>query len=509
MFVAILLMLLVPCASQAMFPLTGYTFLSPRSQSVNADRELVGWYRFINLFGQEQPYGALTATPAGGSSFRPERLAQYFFDSDEIVISGSQVTNRLANQLLADYFGLSPLYQSTVYVKPSIVTFLVDFDGYLGYKDFYIRAHAPVVWTRNSLGLREVVINSGAETPYPALYMASSSIQAPATTWTQDVAGGITFGQVVQGIEFGKMPCSKSTAGLAEIQIAIGWNFCNSPRGHAGLNLRGYVPTGTRPKSEVLFEPIVGNGHHGEVGVGFTGHWLLWEKDCYQSLAVYSDINLTHLFGTTQHRSFDLGPNGYLSRYMLVKQFNTSGNYTSETVPLINLTTLPCRVSAAVQLDLVVMFAYTHGRWSFDLGYDAWLRTHENISLECNITPQTLGLKGIQNVATLSGTSNATQSAATIFGNAYSDQAIVADANPPVFINTQDINICSAEAPRAFTNKIFTHLSYIFDPYSSWDPFLGLGGEVEFEGLNPRGSADNNHNSVSQWMIWLKGGIGF
>jgi hypothetical protein len=176
---------------------------------------------------------------------------------------------------------------------------------------------------------------------------------------------------------------------------------------------------------------------------------------------------------------------------------------------LIDVTTLPCTVSAAVQLDLALMFSYTYGNWSFDLGYNAWLRTHENISLYDPFPLNQFGLKGIQNVATLSGASNATQSTATIFGNPFADQTLVADVAPPVFISPRDINIHSAEASFAFTNKIFWHVSYAGEEYCHTQPFLGTGGEVEFEGLNPRTEADNNHNSVSQWAIWVKGGLGF
>src|SRR5580698_7450125 len=101
-------------------PLHGKTFLAPRSQSVNAARELILWHRYINLYCQDF-YGAFSITPEYSHSFRPERIAQYFWADDELVISGSQVPNRdNQTQILADYFGLSPLFQSTVRMKPEI-----------------------------------------------------------------------------------------------------------------------------------------------------------------------------------------------------------------------------------------------------------------------------------------------------------------------------------------------------------------------------------------------------
>ena len=56
-------------------PLHGKTFLAPRSQSVNAARELTLWHRYINLYCQDF-YGAFSITPEYSHSFRPERIVQ-------------------------------------------------------------------------------------------------------------------------------------------------------------------------------------------------------------------------------------------------------------------------------------------------------------------------------------------------------------------------------------------------------------------------------------------------
>ena len=504
----IFMLLTMPAIMHGMSGLQSKTFLSPRSQSVNAARELVGWYRFINLSGKPW-YGAVTATPSYGHSFRPERISQYLFGGDELIIVGSQVSDRQPNQLLADYFGLSPDFISTVSVRPEITTFLVDFDVYLGVENFYIRAHAPIVRTKYSLELQETIAETGSTTPFPPLYMDVPAVNAPGQSWIQAVGTSLTYGQVVRGIEQGRIQCSNTASALSEVQIAVGWNFINCPHRHLGFNLRGSIPTGTRPNGHQLFQAIVGNGHHTELGFGFTGHFLLWEKECEHFMSLYTDVNLTHLFGTSQCRSFDLCHNGFLSRYMLAKEFDAAGNYTNRTLPLINVTTLPVHVSAAIQLDLVVMFGYLVHEWSFDIGYGAWLRTHENISLSCQLPRNRYGLKGIQNVATFGQSSSATQSTATIFGNPFDDQALVTDINSPLFINTENIDIHSGQGPLSFTHKIFGHVSYDFDGCSGFDSFIGIGGEVEFEGLNPREDANFNHNSVSQWSVWIKGGLAF
>lgn len=501
-------------------PLHGKTFLAPRSDSVNAARELVLWHRYINQYCQDF-YGAFSVTPEYKHSFRPNRLAEYFWAVDSLVIAGSQVPNRTPREdILGDYFGLSPSFESTVRMDPEIRTGLIDFDVYLGYQNFYLRAHIPYVWTKWTYNLNEMETPGTPNTPYPAGYMAAGPVTPPATSFTQAINGGLSWGDV-RALEFGRIDKPKGISGFAEAQIALGWNFINTPLGHAGLNIRGSIPAGTRSKAIYLFEPIIGNGHHAELGVGFTSHAMLWEKDGNQDISIFCDINLTHLFASRQRRSFDLinpaDPEnleylGFATRYILAKQF-IGGAYTGVTLPVIDITTLECDVSMAIQMDAVIMASYECTGYTVDLGYNAWFRSREMISNREPIPNNMYALKGIQDVAGPGPLGSiATQSTATIFGNSFADQALVADPNPPVYFNDSMIDERSAQATRGFTHKFFGDFGYTWDDCTCmhWvSPFFGIGGEVEFEGLNPRHEIKANKNSISQWGVWLKGGFGF
>lgn len=496
-------------------PLHGKTFLAPRSQSVNAARELTLWHRYINQYCKNF-YGAFSITPEYGHSFRPARLAEYFFADDELVITGSKVTNRdNTTQILADYFGLSPLFQSTVRMEPEIRTALIDFDLYLGYHDYYFRMHIPFVWTKWIFELHETISPEVLpQSPYPALYMAPAVVTPPASSFTQAIAGNLTWGDVTQPLQFGRIAGAQSEHGFAEAQVALGYNFINCEIGHAGLNIRGSIPAGTRSKAIYLFEPFIGNGHHAELGVGFTGHLMLWEKDGQQNVGIYTDANITHLFNSRQRRSFDLiNPSdpenlnfqGFGTRYILAKEFDALGNYDGKILPTIDVTTLECDVSVAIQIDAVIMASYEYCGYTADLGYNVWFRSREMISNRDPIPHNKYALKGIQNAV-----GNATQSTATIFGDSFSAQALVADPNPPVFFNDDQIYESSAEATRGFTHKVFGSFGYSWQECDYCvEPFIGIGGEVEFEGLNPRHEIKANKNSISQWGIWIKGGFGF
>ena len=88
------------------------TFISPRSQTCNAERMLAGWENVIHQPERYGCYGALAFTIEATSSFRPERINQCLFGDDIItrdcnqtewnnvlMISGSQTENRVRNSI--------------------------------------------------------------------------------------------------------------------------------------------------------------------------------------------------------------------------------------------------------------------------------------------------------------------------------------------------------------------------------------------------------------------------
>lgn len=502
-------------------PLIGRSFLSPRSQSTNAARELVGWREFINRGDACGFYGALSGLLQYGRSFRSERIGQYFFGSPTLVISGSNNTFRADQALLADYFGLSPDFLSEVTFAPQIKTALLDIDWYGGWGAWYLRAHMPLVWTKTSFGMCETVFDDGAGFPFPPLYMDDGAVVAPASSFKQAISGQLTYGQVTQGLQYGRIACEQSERGISDLQIALGYNIRSCPLSHLGLNVRFTVPTGNRSKALFLLEPMIGNGHHFEFGFGFTGHWTVWEKDCEQQLAIYLDLNIMHLFASRQVRSFDFGDgtcnkrcgredDNFASRYMLVKMFN-NGVYSNTTMPAINVTTLPCRVHNDIQVDLALMFSYISPWIDLDLGYGAWVRSREKISLCDGVAADTYGFKGIQNVALAPAVpSPATQTkTATIFGNYFIDQAVIVDVPSPQLVSVADLDLDSAANPTAFTHKLFWNVSHAWKGACIVMPFVGFGGEVEFSSLRPDSGNEPYQNTISQWALWIKGGIGF
>lgn len=496
--------------------LQGVSFFSPRSQSVDDARYMVGWHIYNHRYDRQKSYITVALTPEYTKSYRANLMAQTLFGTDTLFISGSQVADRNPNAILADYFGLSTTFDSDVLLNPKIENFITTLSIYVGFDSWvpglYFEAHAPAVWTKWNFGIEEVVFNTGTDVQYPPLYMDVGAVTAPYTSFAQALHGNLTYGQMTNPLTAGRVCGARTKGGLSDLILILGYDIVSRYGGYAGFNFRVAAPTGSRPNACYLFEPVIGNGKHWEYGVGFAGSVLMWEKDEEQQLYLFGDLNFTHLCNARQTRSFDLCNNGFGSRYTLLKKFDSNGNYANELVPAINVTTLPCKVSMNLQFEFLAMFGYNYNGLVADLGYNGWIRSRELIELCAGIPEHTYAFKGIQNVATVFGDpSDITQHCATLHGNELVNQTIVADANSPVFLQTRDINPKSAASPMVLTHKLFAHIGYGWqESINDWCiPYVGLGTSIEFEGINNSNTEKPNRNTLSQWALWIKGGVAF
>ncbi|CAN5170015.1 hypothetical protein BH09DEP1_BH09DEP1_5710 [soil metagenome] len=417
LIIVTLLFLLPPLDCQA-----GVTpLIIPRSQSVDAPRDLVGMTRYINLYNPDQCiYGAWAFTFEYQRTNKPDDIADCLFgdalvdDIDPFVkVSGSQVGDRNETDLLADYFGLPTDFESTLTFKPEAHSYIFDIAFYIGLDEWleglYFRCHAPVVGTHFNLHFEEKVTQPGVNGYVAGYYGPTSVARADLLNrFTDFASNGQTpnLGPDILFVPLGKAIISNqhhNLVRLSDLQVAFGWNFIQCDDHHFGLNIRGSAPTGNRPEGIYLFEPIVGNGHHWELGLGLSCHFDIFTDTCRDRyVSFYLDGNLTHLFGARQTRTFDL--NGKpLSRYMPVQRmgvpvenlFVSAMTGTTSTIvptsqfqnvytPLANLTTFDVEVRVAAQVDVVAMIDIEWCNWNIDFGYNYWAKTCQRIK-PCNI----------------------------------------------------------------------------------------------------------------------------
>ncbi len=407
----------VPVTLSALAP-----FIQPRSQSEDSTRDLIGWTPYINKYDQECFYNAGAVTAEYMQTFKPDHIRFTLFGHDLvnteeekpfIQISGSQVGDRNATDWLADYFGLPTDFQSTLTFEPKVTNTIVDLSYYAGLDQWqdglYFRFHIPIVYTSWQLEFNEQIIAGGVN-GYDAGYFAPTAI--PRSQLLTSFTDFVTYERVPNlggsssfvGLANARMSKRKRTKlGISDIQAAFGWNFLQDDDHHFGLNIRAAAPTGNRPEGLFLFEPLIGNGKHWELGLGVTCHYMLYADPCKpRKIAFYLDGNLTTLFAARQRRTFDLIGKP-LSRYMLAQRIappvenlyistvqgmvsnNTPPNaqFQNEYTPLANLTTFDVNVSISAQVDITAMLDIQWCNWNLDFGYNYWARTCEKIKPHC------------------------------------------------------------------------------------------------------------------------------
>lgn len=597
-----------------------------RSQGANTARELVGWQNELHKPEMCEFYGANYIAFEYTRSFNSCAIARALFGSDTLKFAGSLVKNRRSDELVADNFGLDRHFRGKIKFRPRIENFIFDFGFYLGLdqwvQNLYLRIHAPVVHTRWSL-------NSCTDCKskkrcfegkrFPFCYVDSSpthdnakqdgtqSLSEPTQLSHNKSAGSIQ--EALSGdFEFGDMQtpwrsghfdcCRRIRNGLADIDLILGYDFINNDCYHFGAYLQAVLPTGRKTRSEFIFDPVVGNGGHFELGAGLSAHSILWAGEDY-NLAVYFEGNVTHLFRSRQCRLFDLLRNGHFSRYLLLKEFNSDGtklSYNGNLYSATEFATRAANVRISVKGDASIKLAWRWCGFSFDLGYNIYGHSHEKVSLRCDahcdLDTRKFGIKGTESVCCESWSVANVNGAPSVFlpGTAYPESAVAPTGCPtlkPIAIektkinnNTQAnttaftvvprdtqvyipmdsctvclnfddraafeaavrnnpdfengiplallpqlpgvrvsnisrtqllsdaraaLNIRSAEAPSYLTHKIFMHLNYIWDDPCGWNPHVGIGGEVEFNGRLKHCT----RFGVEQWGVWVKGGISF
>lgn len=597
----------------------------PRSQSVNVAREMVGWQELINLPAATTYYNAFTITPEYLHSFRPHELAQCLFGDDAVTtlcndnfihISGSHVPERSETDWLADYFGLPPDFESSIFLKPIIKNFLVDFNFYQGLDPLlcglYFKIHAPFVHTHWNLSAYELVSNRGIE-GYDAGYFSDFDVPRNQllNNATEFLSGlkSLSFNDVAtpssqcnRSIRIAPLECSKlpsdgchcktlTRTGLSDIEFALGWNFIRNVDYLVGLSIRGSAPTGNTPSDQFFFSPIIGDGRHWKVGIALNGQVILWRNACEDaSVGVFLDARAQHLFSSCQQRCFDLcaKPN---SRYMLAQRLGNhrlpihitgeadSGfEFQNEFVPVANLTSTNVDVEIRVEGDSALKIAYMGPHWSFDFGYNYWGRSCERICrrirnnthpypLDDNVwalkgdahiigfinggTTTCVSLSAVEPNADIHGGTNNFPSGineirpsanpgivnpieltAGNAGNQIDDQRSAVtgiptrSSNPIVFLTPLHVNFSGT---KGLSEKLFFHASYYWDRCETQAAFLGIGGEFEIAHKSDEGCSTkcpsatsvptigcsktlgNNCQrcSLSQWGIWVKGGMAF
>ncbi len=565
----------------------GRTLILPRSETVNAAREISGWQEHINDYDVGRTYWSFYMAPEYKRSFNNQQLTDFLLGGcDCFSVEGSRLPGgRFDQALLADYFGLPADFKSLIHFSPQITDFIWDMNFYLGLdglcEGLYFRFHAPIVYTKWDLNLSECVDTKGTFT-HPAGYMGPQEVPRNelACNFQEAITGQfcnkckqpqpLVWGDMQDPLSFGLIQGRRNESRLSDVHFVFGYNVMNDDDYHAGLNARVYAPAGNRPNGRFFFEPIVGNGHHWEVGVGWTSHMIFWSSaDELDYAGFWLDANFTHMFPDTQLRSYDFCNNPG-SRYILLSKLSTvedadvlvngaaiTQQYIGQLAPAINRTTLESKISLKIQIDMVAKFAMEFNGVQMDLGYNLWYRSPEHlVERECfepclafkgdaqvyGFVSQAMGDRMINDPLAL----NVTQDEATLcggqgdgnfvtgqeFANANADNPALAsdgDSNQLYQLNQNDAaalmiaqqQISASDPPILLTDcdidicsglnpRALSHKIFGNVAYTWENAEVAyapfLGFGTEVEW---RCRCFEDNSAISQWGLWAKGGLSF
>jgi hypothetical protein len=534
-----------------------------RSQGINLAREFAGWQQHTYKHNVKHWHGSFFLAPSYTQSTNGDAIASILFGPDLqhpqncceefIVVSGSQVPRRKKHDWLADYFGLPTDFQSNIEISPRIRNFILDMDLFLAFNwkchNLFVQIHAPYVYSKWRLNFDETVINSGTN-DYTALYMTPASVNRGNLLNSASAFFAGCTPDLGQSVIFDPLCCSKISndsslqhgSHIADLQLNIGTFALADDDYHVGIALRAVIPTGTEINGEYIFQPIVGNGHHWELGAYGNIYVMLWQNEAEtRKLTGHALAYVTYMFKTSQIRCFDLfdKPN---SRYMLAQRLANSPReqpqltgksdanteFQNEFAPVANITSAKVFAGSNFQADAVFAITYTTGNLSIDLGYDYWFRGCEQVRIKDRCMPEGLNgnswaLKGDayvfgfasgdlyypdivrlaateQRATIRSGTNNYPTGVNGIssFQNGGVDNRIQAEWDNPdpnlttvTAINGQQmytsekpllfltIDSIDLTGTQGYSDKLFAHVNYTWQYNKTYSFFLGFGGEYE------------------------------
>lgn len=474
-------------------PTIGRSFFEPRSQLADLGRNFSGLAHLIFLDTCSFNW-QFNVVPEYSTSSSGNKIGTYlFFNGANAMLFASNTDPQ--TDVFAQNFLLNDQFKGTAEVEPRVSNALVTFDLYLGLdnvtRGLYFRVLTQAGQTRWNAKLED------GDNTNPGTFIAANALgnstdtPAPYTSITAAWNGDLPFFDVKQPLQYARLNGSQKHSGLTNIECIFGYNVVKSDCYYFGFNICAIIPTGNAPTGKYLFEPVLGNGNHFQLGGGVTWHRQIWTHHCHK-LDCYIQGNVYHIFNATQHRTFDLLRNGIGSRYLLFKKFDGSGNYTGEIVRGPNILTLKAHVKNNIEGQAMFMLDYQHGGFTVDVGYNLWGRTNDRITLLEEIPSRIYGIAGT--TGTGAG-ANETASLTTISGE---------HANEPDAVNqyiaTVDLDLKSAEHPGCFSHSFFGHLGYVWEGCHA-SPFIGIGGQIEFP--------DKTDTALKLVHIWGKIGVAF
>lgn len=432
-------------------------------------------YRF------EDPYDAVNRSTfsmclLGGVSIDSERIARYFlpFNKSSLLCGelGSIAAQQQNADLIASYFGVltglppqpgtsitDPNYidaytfQSRLHFSPqySFAGLGMCYHLHLSedlYKGWWFEISSPLLFVKTTMGMKEYIITAGGPN-------GNDPLPLPTTTQPKYVRN-MTEAFNLSTWSYGKIGCPQSKVGLADIELKTGYIIKSCEDIYWASYWGLYIPTGTMPTNEYVFEPVIGyNGHWGMFMGGQYG-FKFWQGACGSHMSAEIETVGKYFFDNYQERLFDLYSAEW-SRYLWVYQ-NPQAAYTS---PGVNFFSRLAKIKPGTTRDLNIAWVYRNYCWTVDIGYHYFAAEAESCELE-NVSTQPTGVAGIWDSALQFSGGGMTRDFSQINNYQGILNDSIADLDSFVALNAQRFDLTSSVTPAAVTHTNYITVGYTF-----------------------------------------------
>jgi hypothetical protein len=445
-------------------------------------------------------------TIAYNRTFKSSALAYFLFGTQTLRFAGSKIADRAPNELLADNFGLAQDFEGIIKLNPFIYTTIVNIDVELQfytsrYRPF-IKIYVPFVHTTWDLQAKEFSLAQALALPLEPFepgIMSCQHMVVPAQSIEQALSGTFTFGDLQEPLPYSRLSFKRCTLSkLSDIFMFFGGNVIKTDKGYLAMYCQLVIPTGNKPSPAQIFAPIIGNGNHIQVGIGYAAQTILIRAR-KNTLTVSCEGIIAHRLSTCQLRTFDLCSQGPLSRYMLLKEFtNNDTQYAQSLIHTTAITTKPVLVAVPLVGSFALHISHAHRTTILDIGYIAYGQSSEKLSPllpALSMRPQRVGIKGTERVSGFDTGLNTTQQKATPYRPASADIT-------PVLITSKDFDLQSASMPSTVIHQFYGTISHQYTTdYTTTYFTVGLSLAVS--------STSTDNLPYNQWGTWLQATVAF
>jgi len=440
-----------------------YRFIHPNP----IKSSLIGFLKNLD-FNKKKQY-IFDITTEYGRSYNSGQMAKTLISNESFEIAGSNLPQRNNTALVADYFGLSDQFHSKVTIKPTIALWHTTITGrYQFLNDWKVLFDLTLGVNSNHLGFQETVSLDSQNTPYQA-GMMNFNINSQPPHYT-------SFTEASKSLVYGSFS-NKKESGFLQARAQIKKLLWNTDTSHAILGGTVIIPGKKNSKKISFFEPAKGIDHWG-IGFLFEAKNLIW-SNFEHLISICATVEAFYFFNHKTTRIFDLNNNGFLSRYLLLKEF-TNG-VVSNIVQASTITTQACTIKLPFLFETTLLFTYENENFNMGIGYDGWIRSTEKISKINKFPENRYGIKGLTPVFNpITGQNdNTTQNTSTLFSTSNrTDQSTH-------YLSPIDLNKKSAASSLSVIHNLCACLIYQ-NKTAHKETFVGITIMIEFEGLDER-----------------------